>query len=68
MRLLTALGREQPVVLVVDDVQWGDADSLALLAGVCALRFAVDAERRTLEEVAAAEADAGALRSFSLPE
>tara|TARA_Y100000004_G_C8906290_1_gene408853 strand:- start:616 stop:1272 length:657 start_codon:yes stop_codon:yes gene_type:complete len=25
---------------------------LALLAGVCALRFAVDAERRTLEEVA----------------
>lgn len=33
VRLLTALGCEQPVVLVVDDVQWGDADSLALLAG-----------------------------------
>lgn len=33
VRLLAALGQEQPVVLVIDDVQWSDADSLALLAG-----------------------------------
>ncbi len=40
VRLFAALGREQPVVLVVDDVQWSDADSLALLAGALSDRAA----------------------------
>ncbi|MBX7099847.1 MAG: protein kinase [Myxococcaceae bacterium] len=32
--LLVKLGQKQPVVLVVDDCQWADADSLALLSEV----------------------------------
>lgn len=33
VRLLVVLTREQLVVLVLDDLQWSDADSMALLAG-----------------------------------
>jgi predicted ATPase len=33
-RLMTALGRAQPLVVYVDDLQWADSDSLALLRGV----------------------------------
>jgi len=31
-QLVLALGREQPIVICVDDLHWGDADSAALLA------------------------------------
>jgi predicted Ser/Thr protein kinase len=64
--LLAALGRVRPVVIVIDDLQWSDLDSVAVLAALrgppdppaCLLVLTYRAENREGELVAALERDA----------
>jgi predicted Ser/Thr protein kinase len=64
--LLAALGRVRPVVIAIDDLQWSDLDSVAVLAALrrppapppCLFVLAYRAENRESELIAALERDA----------